>query len=149
MSVHLSVRAQRAATVRGFDTAKLRVYVNVRRITAQQQVGTKAQITVPDIRDAALRRLSNPPHVRSTSASGTTRMQLLVDNAGGELMTGGSPNGGSICPSRRMPSAYRQARSSSINRACVSQQSGPTTAVVNQASPSRAILKDCRDRNWP
>lgn len=70
--------------------AKLRVYVNVpQSYVPNVPVGTKAQLSVPEY----LRR-QFPATVEASAqsvdiASGTTRMQLVVDNANEELMTGG------------------------------------------------------------
>jgi RND family efflux transporter MFP subunit len=75
------------------DTAKLRVYVNVpQNYVPSIKVGTKAQITVPEYQGRSFTATVESSARAVDIASGTTRMQLLVDNAGGELMTGGFAN---------------------------------------------------------
>jgi RND family efflux transporter MFP subunit len=75
------------------DTNKLRVYVNVpQNYVPNVEMGTKAVITVPEFP-----RLSFSATVEASAravdiASGTTRMQLVVDNARGLLMTGAFAN---------------------------------------------------------
>jgi RND family efflux transporter MFP subunit len=72
------------------DISKLRVYVNVpQSFVPAIRIGAKAVITVPDYPsrtfDATVEASSQSVDV----ASGTTRMQLALDNAKGELMPGG------------------------------------------------------------
>jgi len=68
---------------------KLRVYVNVpQNYVPQIPVGTKAQIAVPEFPGRTF-----PANVEASAqaveiASGTTRIQLVVDNFRGDLMTG-------------------------------------------------------------
>jgi RND family efflux transporter MFP subunit len=75
------------------DTRKLRVYVNVpQSYVPSIKVGTRAQISVPEYPgqtfDATVEASAHSVDV----ASGTTRMQLVVDNANGRLMTGAFAN---------------------------------------------------------
>ncbi|MDE2330070.1 MAG: efflux RND transporter periplasmic adaptor subunit [Bradyrhizobium sp.] len=71
------------------DIKKLRVYVNVpQSYVPSIKIGAKAVITVPDYPNRTF-----PATVEASSqsvdvGSGTTRMQLALDNAGGELMPG-------------------------------------------------------------
>ena len=75
------------------DTSKLRVYVNVpQNYVPGIKIGTTGQALGPGIS-----RPDFPATVEASAqavdvASGTTRMQLIVDNAGGELMTGAFAN---------------------------------------------------------
>ena len=75
------------------DIRKLRVYVNVpQSYVPSIKIGAKAIITVPDYPNRTF-----PATVEASSqsvdvGSGTTRMQLALDNAGGELMPGGYAN---------------------------------------------------------
>ena len=75
------------------DIRKLRVYVNVpQSYVPSIKIGAKAVITVPDYPNRTF-----PATVEASSqsvdvGSGTTRMQLALDNAGGELMPGGYAN---------------------------------------------------------
>ena len=75
------------------DTRRLRVYVNVPQVFAANLVrGTQAKISVPE-REGS----SYPAVVEATSgavdvATGTTLLQLFVDNAAGELLPGGYAN---------------------------------------------------------
>ncbi|HEY4403808.1 MAG TPA: efflux RND transporter periplasmic adaptor subunit [Xanthobacteraceae bacterium] len=71
------------------DTSKLRVYVNVPQNYAPSiKIGTKAQLSVPEYPGRTFTATVNASAQSVEVGSGTTRMQLLVDNAGGELMTG-------------------------------------------------------------
>src|SRR4051812_15841478 len=72
------------------DITKLRVYVNVpQNFVPSIRIGAKAIITVPDYPnrtfDATVESSSQSVEV----SSGTTRMQLALDNSSGELMPGG------------------------------------------------------------
>jgi RND family efflux transporter MFP subunit len=75
------------------DISKLRVYVNVpQNYVPSIRIGTKAAVSVPEYQGRTF-----PATVESSAqavdvASGTTRMQLIVDNADGELMTGAFAN---------------------------------------------------------
>jgi RND family efflux transporter MFP subunit len=75
------------------DISKLRVYVNVpQSYVPAIRIGAKAIITLPEYPNRTF-----PATVEASSqsvdiASGTTRMQLALDNAGGELMPGGYAN---------------------------------------------------------
>jgi len=72
------------------DISKLRVYVNVpQNYVPQIRIGAKAVISVPEYPNRTF-----PATVEASSQSvdvnsGTTRMQLVLDNTGGELMPGG------------------------------------------------------------
>jgi len=75
------------------DIKKLRVYVNIpQSYVPAIKIGAKAVITVPDYPgrtfDATVEASSQSVDVNS----GTTRMQLALDNANGELMPGGYAN---------------------------------------------------------
>jgi RND family efflux transporter MFP subunit len=71
------------------ETSKLRVYVNVpQSYVPSVQVGTKAQISVPEYPGKNFPAIVEASAQSVDIASGTTRMQLVVDNAKGELMTG-------------------------------------------------------------
>ena len=75
------------------DIRKLRVYVNVpQSYVPAIKIGAKAIITVPDYPNRTF-----PATVEASSqsvdvGSGTTRMQLGLDNSGGELMPGAYAN---------------------------------------------------------
>ena len=75
------------------DIAKLRVYVNVPQTYVPSiKIGAKAVITLPEYPNRTF-----PATVEASSqsvdvGSGTTRMQLALDNPKGELMPGGFAN---------------------------------------------------------
>jgi RND family efflux transporter MFP subunit len=75
------------------DIKKLRVYVNVpQSFVPAIKIGAKAILTMPDYPNRTF-----PATVEASSQSvdvnsGTTRMQLALDNANGELMPGGYAN---------------------------------------------------------
>lgn len=71
------------------DVSKLRVYVNVpQNYVPSIKIGTKAQLTVPEYPGRTFTATVEASARSVDAASGTTRMQLAVDNAKGELMTG-------------------------------------------------------------
>ncbi|MFL6835727.1 MAG: efflux RND transporter periplasmic adaptor subunit, partial [Bradyrhizobium sp.] len=75
------------------DITKLRVYVNVpQNFVPSIKIGAKAIITMPEYPNRTF-----PATVEASSqavdiSSGTTRMQLALDNSSGELMPGGYAN---------------------------------------------------------
>jgi RND family efflux transporter MFP subunit len=75
------------------DTSKLRVYVNVpQNYVPGIKLGTKAQLSVPEYPGRTFAAIVNASAQSVDVASGTTRMQLMVDNAAGELLTGAFVN---------------------------------------------------------
>lgn len=92
------------------DTKKLRVYVNVpQSYVPSIQIGTKANISVPEYPGKAFPAIVQASAQAVDVASGTTRMLLIVDNAGGQLMTAASPMSVLNCRIRKSPSTCRQA----------------------------------------
>jgi RND family efflux transporter MFP subunit len=75
------------------QTNKLRVYVNVpQNYVPNVRIGTKARISVPEYPGRQFPATVEASAQAVDVASGTTRMLLVVDNAAGELMTGGFAN---------------------------------------------------------
>jgi RND family efflux transporter MFP subunit len=75
------------------DTKKLRVYVNVPQIYVPSiPSGTKATITVPEHPNKSYSATVESSSQAVNVASGSTLMQLGVDNAKGELLPGGFAN---------------------------------------------------------
>ena len=75
------------------DTSRLRVYVNVpQAFVPNIPVGTKTRISVPEFPGRTFPATVEKSAQSVDIASGTTRMQLVVDNSGGELMTGDFTN---------------------------------------------------------
>jgi RND family efflux transporter MFP subunit len=75
------------------DVSKLRVYVNVpQSYVPNVKVGTRAELAVPEYPGRTFQATVEASAQSVDPASGTTRMQLAVDNAKGELMTGGFAN---------------------------------------------------------
>lgn len=71
------------------DIKRLRVYVNVpQNYTPAVKVGNKAVITVPEYPGRTFPATVEASSQAVEAASGTTRMQLVVDNADGALMPG-------------------------------------------------------------
>jgi RND family efflux transporter MFP subunit len=71
------------------DTSKLRVYVNVpQNYVPSVPPGTKATIRVPEHPDKTYSGTVEASAQAVTASSGTTLMQLIVDNSTGELMPG-------------------------------------------------------------
>ena len=72
------------------DITKLRVYVNVpQNYVPAIRIGSKAQLTMPEYPNRTFAATVEASSQSVDVASGTTRMQLALDNAGGELMPGG------------------------------------------------------------
>jgi membrane fusion protein, multidrug efflux system len=75
------------------DITRLRVYVNVpQSFVPAIRIGAKAVITVPDYPNRSFDAIVEASSQSVEVASGTTRMQLALDNAKGELMPGGYAN---------------------------------------------------------
>ena len=75
------------------DTSRLRAYVNVpQNVVPSVKIGTKAQLVVPEYPGKTFLATVEASSQSVDIASGTTRMLLVVDNAGGELMTGAFAN---------------------------------------------------------
>ena len=75
------------------DISKLRVYVNVpQSYVPSIPVGTKAHIVVPEYPGRRFPATVEASAQSVEIASGTTRMQLVVDNSNNELMTGDFTN---------------------------------------------------------
>ncbi len=69
--------------------SKLRVYVSVpQNYVPNIPIGTKARISVPEYPGRSFAATVEASARAVDIASGTTRMQLVVDNADGDLMTG-------------------------------------------------------------
>ncbi|MES2580867.1 MAG: efflux RND transporter periplasmic adaptor subunit [Pseudomonadota bacterium] len=75
------------------DTRQLRLYVNVpQNYVGSIKQGTKAKITVPEHQDKIYTATVKSSSGSINAASGTTLVQLAVDNAAGELLPGGYAN---------------------------------------------------------
>jgi RND family efflux transporter MFP subunit len=75
------------------DTRRLRVYVNVPQVfAANLPRGTQAKISVPERDASSYRGVVEAASGAVDVATGTTLVQLSVDNAAGELLPGGYAN---------------------------------------------------------
>jgi RND family efflux transporter MFP subunit len=75
------------------DVHKLRIYVNVpQNYVPRIKIGANAQIAVPEYPGKKFLAVIEASAQAVDIASGTTRMQLAVDNASGELMPGAFAN---------------------------------------------------------
>src|ERR1044072_7657598 len=75
------------------DTSRLRAYVNVpQNVVPSVRIGTKAQLVVPEYPARTFSATVEASSQSVDTASGTTRMLLVVDNSAGELMTGAFAN---------------------------------------------------------
>jgi RND family efflux transporter MFP subunit len=75
------------------DVARLRAYVNVpQNYVPSIKIGTKAELTVPEWPNRTFTAVVENSAQAVDAASGTTRMQLVVDNKNSELMTGAFAN---------------------------------------------------------
>ena len=72
------------------DISKLRVYVNVpQNYVPAIRIGAKAVLTMPEYPNRTFAATVETSSQSVDVSSGTTRMQLALDNANGELMPGG------------------------------------------------------------
>src|SRR5947208_278677 len=72
------------------DVKKLRVYVNVpQNYVPAIKIGAKAVLTMPEYPNRTFAATVEASSQSVEVSSGTTRMQLALDNSGGELMPGG------------------------------------------------------------
>ena len=75
------------------DTMKLRVFVNVpQSYVPGIKIGTTAELAVPEFPGRTFAATVEASAQAIDAASGTTRMQLVVDNGKGELLTGAFVN---------------------------------------------------------
>jgi RND family efflux transporter MFP subunit len=75
------------------DISKLRAYVNVpQNYVPSIKLGTKAKLSVPEYQGKSFPATVEASAQSVDVASGTTRMLLIIDNSGGELMTGAFTN---------------------------------------------------------
>jgi RND family efflux transporter MFP subunit len=75
------------------DISKLRVYVNVpQNYVPSIKIGAKAVITMPEYPSRTFAATVEASSQSVDISSGTTRMQLALDNSKGELMPGGYAN---------------------------------------------------------
>src|SRR5437879_11385423 len=75
------------------DIRKLRVYVNVHQsYVPAMKIGAKAVITMPEYPNRTFAATVEASSQSVDVSSGTTRMQLGLDNSAGELMPGGYAN---------------------------------------------------------
>jgi len=75
------------------DIKKLRVYVNVpQNYVPEIKIGAKAVISMPEYPNRTFDATVEASSQSVDVGSGTTRMQLALDNSGGELMPGGYAN---------------------------------------------------------
>jgi membrane fusion protein, multidrug efflux system len=75
------------------DIKKLRVYVDVpQNYVPSIKIGAKANITVPEYPNRTFQATVEASAQAVDVSSGTTRMQLGLDNSAGELMPGGYAN---------------------------------------------------------
>jgi len=75
------------------DITRLRVYVNVpQNFVPSIKIGAKAVITMPEYPNRTFAATVEASSQAVDVSSGTTRMQLALDNSSGELMPGGYAN---------------------------------------------------------
>jgi RND family efflux transporter MFP subunit len=115
------------------DTSRLRAYFNVpQNYVPSIKVGTKARIAVPEYPGRNFPATVEASAQSVDVASGTTRMQLVVDNASGALMTGAFATVSLDLPS---PEVAINVPASAL----IFDQSGLRVATVDAAN--RIVLK--------
>jgi RND family efflux transporter MFP subunit len=115
------------------DTKRLRAYVNVpQSYVPSIKIGTKARITVPEYPGRGFTGTVEASAQSVEAASGTTRMQLVVDNTDGALMTGAFANVSLDLPS---PEVALSVPASAL----IFDQDGLKVATVDNAN--RVVLK--------
>ncbi len=116
------------------DIKRLRAYVNVpQSYVPMIKIGTKAQLTVPEYPGRTFVATIEASAQSVDSASGTTRMQLGIDNSGGELMTGAFAN-------VRLELASPEVAIHVPASALIFDQSGLRVATVD--ADNRVVLKN-------
>jgi RND family efflux transporter MFP subunit len=115
------------------DISKLRVYVQVpQKYAPSILVGTKAKLRVPEYPNRKFSATVVASAQAVNVASGTTRIELEVDNASGELMTGDFANVSFDLPN---PEVAVNVPASAL----IFDQSGLSLATVDDAN--RVVLK--------
>ncbi len=115
------------------DTHKLRLYVNVpQNFVNNIKPGTQADINVPESADKHYKATVESTSGAVDVASGATLVQLVVDNAAGELLPGGYAN-------VSLHQAETSASLSIPSSALIFDQSGLRVATVN--AENKASLK--------
>jgi membrane fusion protein (multidrug efflux system) len=115
------------------DIRKLRVYVNVpQSYVPAIKLGAKAVISVPEYKNRTFAATVEASSQAVDINSGTTQMQLALDNAAGELMPGGFAN-------VSLSLAHDSAPLSIPSSALIFDQSGLRVATVD--SNDRVVLK--------
>ena len=115
------------------DTTRLRAYVDVpQSYVPSIRIGAKSRITVPEYPGRTFAATVAASAQSVDAASGTTRMQLLVDNADGELMTGAFANVSLDLPQAELAISVPAS-------ALIFDQSGLHVATVDASS--RVVLK--------
>jgi membrane fusion protein, multidrug efflux system len=115
------------------DIRKLRVYVNVpQSYVPAIKIGANAVISVPEYKNRTFAATVEASSQSVDIPSGTTQMQLALDNAAGELMPGGFAN-------VRLTLARDSAPLSIPSTALILDQSGLRVATVD--ANNRVVLK--------
>jgi membrane fusion protein (multidrug efflux system) len=115
------------------DIRKLRVYVNVpQSYVPSVPIGSKAVISVPEYQTKTFAATVEASAQAVDINSGTTQMQLALDNSAGELMPGGYAN-------VRLSLQHEDAPFNIPSSALIFDQSGLRVAVVGPGD--RVILK--------
>ena len=133
------------------DTSKLRVYVNVpQNYVPSVPPGTQATIRVPEHPDKTYSGTVEASAQAVNASSGTTLMQLIVDNGAGELMPG---DYASIHLQMVAPTRVLRVPSSALifdARGLVDRHRGRERPRAGQAGIARARSgRGCRDRLGP
>jgi RND family efflux transporter MFP subunit len=116
------------------ETSKLRVYVNVpQNYVPSVPVGTKAQISVPEFPGRTFPAIVEKSAQSVDIASNATRIQLVVDNSRGELMTGDFTNVNFELP-------HPEIAISVLASALIFNQSGLHVAIVG--NDGRIVLRE-------
>jgi RND family efflux transporter MFP subunit len=115
------------------DVSRLRVYVNVpQNFVPSIRLGSKALLTVPEYPGRTFAATVEASAQAVDPASGSTRMQLVVDNSSGALMTGAYTN-------VRLELSYPNTAINVPASALIFDQSGLRVATVGD--DSRVMLK--------
>ncbi len=115
------------------DTRQLRLYVNVpQNYVGSIKQGTKAKITVPEHQDKIYTATVKSTSGSINAASGTSLVQLAVDNAAGELLPGGYANVSLDLPSNKTALSVTAS-------ALIFDQAGLRVATVD--ADNKVILK--------
>jgi RND family efflux transporter MFP subunit len=132
------------------DVHKLRLYVNVPQVYVPQITkGTRAILTVPEHPGKSYEAQVEASAGAVDVSSGTTRMQLVVDNSAGELMPGAYANVhltvGNPSTTLSIPASALLFDKEGLRAATIGRDLGSTIEVASGLSPEDRVIESVLD----